>query len=123
MNTTYFVFNAVMRYATKKKFLYLVFTIIVLILLLHPDMNARRTYEFIEKQNILTSLHEETAENFTSTAIADCDYHYIIYDDTTLPATMIDEDLNDGYRIKEGGEYAPNDCKSLFSAAIIVPYR
>ncbi|XP_013173059.1 PREDICTED: beta-1,4-N-acetylgalactosaminyltransferase bre-4-like [Papilio xuthus] len=112
-----------MRYASKKKIFYLVFFTAVLLLLLQPAMKTRRSYEIIEKQNIISSLHEETAENYTSTAIVDCDYHDIIYDETTLPATVIDGDLNEGYRIKEGGEYAPPECKALFSSAIIVPYR
>ncbi|XP_068627788.1 beta-1,4-galactosyltransferase 2-like [Battus philenor] len=112
-----------MRYARKKKYFYLLFIIAVLVLLLHPDMNSRRTYDFIEKQNILNALHEETAENYTSTALVTCDYHDIIYYDVTMPATSIDRDLNESYRIKEGGEYAPVECKASFSSAIIVPYR
>ncbi|CAK1582708.1 unnamed protein product [Parnassius mnemosyne] len=110
-----------MRYATKKKFLYLVFIILVLILLLHGDI-TRKTNVFIEKRKILSVLHDETSENFTSTAIVDCDYYDIIYDDTKLPLNLIDGD-SDIYRIKKGGEYAPTECKARFSTAIVVPYR
>ncbi|CAG4945884.1 unnamed protein product [Parnassius apollo] len=112
-----------MRYATKKKILYLVFVIILIILLLHVDLNARKTNIFIEKRKISSVLHEETSENFTSTALVDCDYNDIIYDDTKLPLNLIDGDLSEVYRIKEGGEYAPTECKARFSTAIVVPYR
>lgn len=112
-----------MRYASKKKIFYLVFFTAVLILLFQPGIKTRRAFEIIERQHIIRSLHEEITENYTSTAIVDCDYRDVIYDDTTLPATITDGDLSDGYRINEGGEYAPPYCKALFSSAIIVPYR
>uniref|UniRef100_A0A2A4JVV5 Galactosyltransferase N-terminal domain-containing protein n=1 Tax=Heliothis virescens TaxID=7102 RepID=A0A2A4JVV5_HELVI len=86
-------------------------------------MNARSSYEFIEKDNILRSLHEATADNFTSSAVLDCDYYDIIHDETTLSISLVDGDLIEGHRIKEGGEYAPSDCKPKYSTAIIVPYR
>lgn len=112
-----------MRYACKKKVLYCIIAAVTLIILLHPDMNARRTYEYIEKENILSNLHEETAENFSNTAILDCDYDDVIRDETTLSVSLVDGDLIEGHKIKEGGEYAPSDCKPKYSTAIIVPYR
>lgn len=113
-----------MRYALKKKIIFFGVVVIVLMILLHPDMNARRRYyEFIEKDSIVDYLHEETAENFTSSAVSDCDYSDVIYDGTTLSISLVDGDLLEGHRIKEGGEYAPQDCKPKFSTAIIVPYR
>ncbi|KAJ8719687.1 hypothetical protein PYW08_011862 [Mythimna loreyi] len=112
-----------MRYAYKKKIIYCGVIVITLIILLHPDMNARRSYEYIEKDDILHSLHEATTENFTSTAILDCDYYDIIHDETTLSISLVDGDLIEGHRIKEGGEYAPSYCKPKYSTAIIVPYR
>nr|XP_021201599.2 beta-1,4-N-acetylgalactosaminyltransferase bre-4 [Helicoverpa armigera] len=112
-----------MRHANKKKVIYCGIIVITLLVLLHPDMNARRSYEFIEKDNILRSLHEATADNFTSSAVLDCDYYDIIHDETTLSISLVDGDLIEGHRIKEGGEYAPSDCKPKYSTAIIVPYR
>ncbi|XP_026493903.1 beta-1,4-galactosyltransferase 1-like [Vanessa tameamea] len=111
------------HYVFKKKVLYCGIFVITLIILLHPDRNARGTYEFIAKKNILNNLLQETALNFSSTAISDCDYYKVIYDDTTLPISIIEEDLVEGHRIKEGGEYAPFDCRPKFSTAIVVPYR
>lgn len=112
-----------MRLAYKKKILYCGISIVALIIFLHPDMNARRSYDFIEKEIIPNNLHEETAGNFTSSAILDCDYHDVLYDDTTLSISIIDGDLIEGHRIREGGEFAPSECKPKFSTAIIVPYR
>ncbi|KAJ8720293.1 hypothetical protein PYW07_012336 [Mythimna separata] len=112
-----------MRYAYKKKIIYCVVIVITLIILLHPDMNARQSYEYIEKDDIIHSLHEATNDNFTSTAILDCDYYDIIHDETTLSISLVDGDLVEGHRIKEGGEYAPSYCKPKYSTAIIVPYR
>ncbi|XP_026730903.1 beta-1,4-galactosyltransferase 2-like isoform X2 [Trichoplusia ni] len=112
-----------MRHAYKKKILYCGVVVITLMILLHPDMNARRSYEYIEKDNIVKNLHEETAANFTSTAIVDCDYYDIIHDETSLSISIVGGDLIEGHKIKEGGEYAPSDCKPKYSTAIIVPYR
>lgn len=110
-------------YGFKRKILYGCFLILTLIILLHPDRNARGTYEFIEKENILSNLQLETADNFSSTAIADCDYYDVINDDTNLPVSIVDGDLIEGHRIKDGGEFAPIECRPKFSTAIIVPYR
>lgn len=112
-----------MRHVFKKKIIYCGVVVIILIILLHPDMNASRSYEYIEKDNILSSLHEATAVNFTSTAVLDCDYNDIIHDETTLSISLIDGDLIEGHKIREGGEYAPSNCKPKYSTAIIVPYR
>ncbi|KOB68432.1 Uncharacterized protein OBRU01_18193 [Operophtera brumata] len=113
----------IMRYALKKKILFFGMVFIVLMIFLHPDINARRSYEYIDKDSILDHLHEETAENFTSSAVSDCDYRDVIYDDTTLSIRLVDDDLVEGHRIRVGGESAPQDCKPKFSTAIIVPYR
>lgn len=112
-----------MRYAFKKKILFFGVVVVALVLFLHPDMNARRSYEYIEKDSILDYLHEETADNFTSSAVIDCDYHDVIYDDTTLSVSLVDGDLVEGHRIREGGEYSPEECKPKFSTAILLPYR
>ncbi|XP_028156546.1 beta-1,4-N-acetylgalactosaminyltransferase bre-4-like [Ostrinia nubilalis] len=112
-----------MRNACKKKVLYCGIIIIVLIIFLHPDMNARRSYEYIEKELIPDTLYEETAVNFTSSAILECDYHDVLFDDTTLSDSLVDGDLIEGHRIREGGEFSPSDCKPKFSTAVIVPYR
>lgn len=112
-----------MRHVYKKKIIYCGVIVITLIILLHPDMNARHSYEYIEKDDIIHSLHEQTADNFTSTAVLNCDYYDIIHDETTLSISLVDGDLIEGHRIKEGGEYAPSHCKPKYSTAIIVPYR
>ncbi|XP_041981303.1 beta-1,4-galactosyltransferase 1-like isoform X2 [Aricia agestis] len=112
-----------MRYGYKKRFLYSGLVVIILIILLHPNKNARRTYEFIKLEKILKNLYEDIGNNFTSTALVDCDYYDIVRDDTTLPISIIDGDLIDGHGIREGGEHAPMDCKPKYSTAIIVPYR
>ncbi|CAH0727096.1 unnamed protein product, partial [Brenthis ino] len=111
------------HYGFKKKILYGGFLLLTFIILLHPDRNAIGTYEFIEKEEILSNLQLETADNFSSTAIADCDYYDVINDDTNLPVSIVDVDLIEGHRIKDGGEYAPIECRPKFSTAIIVPYR
>ncbi|CAH2090440.1 unnamed protein product [Euphydryas editha] len=111
------------HYVFKKKILYCGLFVIILIILLHPDRNARGTYEFITKENILNNLLKETASNFSSRAISDCDYYDIINDETTLPITIAEGDLIEGHRIRDGGEYAPLDCRPKFSTAVIVPYR
>ncbi|CAB3255800.1 unnamed protein product [Arctia plantaginis] len=113
-----------MRHAFKKKILFCgIIVITLIILLIHPETKPPRTYEYIEKGNILSNLLEEVSENFSSTALIDCDYRDIIYDRTTLPISLMDGDLIEGHKIKEGGEYTPSDCKPKFSTAIIVPYR
>lgn len=111
------------HYVFKKKVFYCIFLIIIFIIFLHPDRNARGFYEYIKKENILNNLRQETADNFSSTAIADCDYYDVIYDDTTLPISIVDGDLIEGHKIKDGGEYAPAECRPKYSTAIIVPYR
>lgn len=115
--------SSMMRYAFKKKLLFFGVVIIALMIFLHPDMNARRSYDYIQKDSILDYLHEETAVNFSSSAVIDCDYRDVIYDDTTLSISLVDDDLIEGHRIREGGEYSPQDCRPKFSTAIIVPYR
>ncbi|CAH2248087.1 beta-1,4-galactosyltransferase 1-like [Pararge aegeria] len=111
------------HYALKKKVLYCGVVIVILIILLHPDRNARRSYSYIAKENILNSLRQEIANNFSTTALADCDYYDVIHDDTTLPLSIAEGDLVENHRIREGGEYAPVECRPRFSTAIIVPYR
>ncbi|XP_047997965.1 beta-1,4-galactosyltransferase 3-like [Leguminivora glycinivorella] len=112
-----------MRQVFKKKVLYTAVVIVVLIIFLHPDMNGHLTYEYIEKDDILNNLHYGTAENFSSNALSECEYRDIVFDDTTLSPAIKDGDLVEGHRIKEGGEYAPLECKPRFSTAIVVPYR
>ncbi|XP_023946988.2 beta-1,4-galactosyltransferase 1 [Bicyclus anynana] len=110
-------------YAVKRKVLYCGVVIVILIILLHPDRNGTRNYYYISKENILNCLRPEIANNLSSTALADCDYYDIIHDDTTLPLSIAEGDLVENHRIKEGGEYAPVECRPKFSTAIIVPYR
>ncbi|XP_034832990.1 beta-1,4-galactosyltransferase 1-like isoform X1 [Maniola hyperantus] len=112
-----------MHYALKKIILYCVVVVVILIILLHPDRNARRSYSYIAKENILNSLRHEIANNFSSTALAECDYYDVVHDETTLPLSIADGDLIENHRIREGGEYAPVECRPKFSTAIIVPYR
>lgn len=117
-------FHKVMRhYVFKKKILFYGLFVFTFIILLHPDRNARGTYEFIAKENIFHNLLKETATNFSSTVISDCDYYDVINDESTLPINIVEGDLIEGHRIKDGGEYAPLDCKPKFSTAVIVPYR
>lgn len=116
--------HSVMRhYAVKKKVLYCGAVIVILIILLHPDRNARRTYTFIAQENVLKSLRQEIGNNFSSTVIAECDYYDVVHDGSTLPLSIAEGDLVENHRIREGGEYAPADCRPKFSTAIIVPYR
>ncbi|KAJ0176051.1 hypothetical protein K1T71_008225 [Dendrolimus kikuchii] len=112
-----------MRYCYKRRLLYCGIIIIVLVIILHLNNSSQRTYDYVEKENILNNLHEEIATNFTSSAIVDCDYYEIIHDESTFSLTLIDGDLVEGHNIREGGEYAPQDCKPKYSTAIIVPYR
>lgn len=112
-----------MRHGWKKKIVFCGSLVIFLLIILHPDMNVRGNYEYIEKDVIVHNLHEETAANFTSSAVLNCDYRDVIFDDTTLSLSLADGDLIENHKIKEGGEYAPSDCKPKFSTAIIVPYR
>ncbi|XP_063385071.1 beta-1,4-galactosyltransferase 3 [Cydia fagiglandana] len=112
-----------MRHVFKKKVLYAGVVVIVLIIFLHPDMCGHRTYEYIEKDDILDNLYYGTAENFSSNALSDCEYRDIVFDETTLSPGIKDGDLVEGHRIKDGGEYAPLECKPKFSTAIVVPYR
>ncbi|CAG9788386.1 unnamed protein product [Diatraea saccharalis] len=112
-----------MRHAFKKKIIYCGLIVIALIIFLHPNMNGRRTYDYIEKNNIMVNLHDRIAQNFTSTAIMDCDYRDILFDVTTMSVSLMDGDLIEGHKIKDGGEFYPSECKPKFSTAIIVPYR
>ncbi|XP_030036702.2 beta-1,4-N-acetylgalactosaminyltransferase bre-4-like isoform X2 [Manduca sexta] len=112
-----------MRHPYRKKIIYCGLVIIILIIFLHPDMNGHGTYDFIAKEDILRNLHAETAVNFTSSAVIDCEYYDILSDDTTLSQSLVDGDLVEGHGIREGGEYAPQECKPKYSTAIIVPYR
>ncbi|XP_049875176.1 beta-1,4-galactosyltransferase 1-like [Pectinophora gossypiella] len=112
-----------MRMSYKKKVFYIGLFIIILIIFMHPDMQGVRSYEFIAKEKIISSLHEELATNFTSSAISNCEYYANVYDETVLSPTLVDGDLVESHKIKEGGEYAPVECKPKYSTAIIVPYR
>ncbi|XP_059062878.1 beta-1,4-galactosyltransferase 1-like [Achroia grisella] len=112
-----------MRYAYKRNIIFCGIVIVILIIFLHPDMNGRGSYEYIEKDDILNSLLEETAENFSSVAVLHCEYRNLIFDDTTLSISLVDGDLVEGHKIKDGGEYTPSECKPKFSTAIIIPYR
>lgn len=112
-----------MRYAYKKKILWCGLVVILLVIFLHCNMNARRSYDYIEKNEIVSNLHGVTAKNFSSKAVVYCDYRDVIFDETTLPISLVDGDLVEGHRIREGGEYAPSECKPKYSTAVIVPYR
>lgn len=112
-----------MRFVNKKRVLLFGVTVVAVIMLLHPNFNGHRSYEYIAKENILSSLHEETAENFSSSAVVECDYRDLIYGETSFSISLGDGDLMEGHRIRDGGEYAPHECRPKFSAAIIVPYR
>lgn len=112
-----------MRRPYRKKIFCSAIILITLIILLHPDMKGYRNYEHIDNTDILRNLHEKTAENFTSSVVEDCVYSDIINDQTTLSPNLVDGDLIEGHGIRDGGEYAPQDCKPKFSTAIIVPYR
>ncbi|CAG9583289.1 unnamed protein product [Danaus chrysippus] len=110
-------------YGIKKKILYSGLIVFLFIILLHPSRNAKGTYEFIERDNILSNLLYDTAENFSSTAIVDCDYYNVVNDDSTLSISIADGDLIENHRIKDGGEYVPVECRPSLSTAIIIPYR
>lgn len=86
-------------------------------------MHGRPSYDYIETEDIMANLHIEVASNFSSSAITDCDYRDTIVDETVLAPSLVDGDLIEGHRIKEGGEYAPHECKAKFSTAVIVPFR
>lgn len=111
-----------MYHVNKKKILVFVAAVGIIFLFLYPNNIGREEYDYIMKENIMNSLHEKLTENFTSNAIIDCDYYDILRDDTALPVSLVDGDLEEGHRIREGGEYSP-ECKPKFSSAIIVPYR
>lgn len=106
-----------------KKLLYIGVAVFILLILLHPDMHGRPSYDYIQTEDILGNLHVEVASNFSSNAIADCDYRDTIVDETVLTPSLGDGDLIEGHGIREGGEYAPHNCKAKFSTAVIVPFR
>lgn len=113
-----------MRNVSKKKILYGAVVMIVLIVLLHPEMNGRRSYEYIPKEDILDNLYYAVSKSFKlNNSTTECDYRDIVFDDTTLSPSLKDGDLVDGHKIKAGGEYSPSECKPKFSTAIVVPYR
>lgn len=113
-----------MRYYFKKKLLYSFIIVIIVFTILHVINNdGQQIYDNIETDNILKNLCEEPAINFTSSAMIECNYYDIIHDDTTFSLAVIDGDLVEGHNIREGGEYAPQDCKPKYSTAIIVSYR
>lgn len=112
-----------MRHTYKKKVLFIGVVVFILLILLHPDMHGRPSYDYIQTEDIFANLHIEVASNFSSSAIADCDYRYTIVDDTVLTPNLVDGDLIEGHSIREGGEYAPQNCKAKFSTAVIVPFR
>ncbi|CAK1543167.1 unnamed protein product [Leptosia nina] len=112
-----------MFHINKKKILLYCGIIGIILLFLYPNNISKEKYDYITKENILYSLHEKLTENFTSNAITACDYYDIVNDDTSLSISLVDGDLEEGHKIKEGGEYAPSECKPKFSTAIIVPYR
>lgn len=112
-----------MRYSFRKKFVFIGVAVLILLILLHPDMHGRPSYEYIRTEDILANLHSEVSSNFSSSAISDCDYRDTIADETVLTPSLIDSDLIEGHRIREGGEYAPHNCKAKFSTAVIVPFR
>ncbi|CAH4036765.1 unnamed protein product [Pieris brassicae] len=111
-----------MFHINKKKILVVSAAIAVILFFLHPSNSSKEEYDYIMKENIMNSLHEKLTVNFTSAAIVDCDYYDILHDDTALPVTLVDGDLEEGHKIREGGEFIP-ECKPKFSVAIIVPYR
>lgn len=110
-------------YGIKKKILYCGLIVLLFFILLHPSRNAKGTYEFIEREQILSNLLYDTAENFSSTAIVECDYYNVVYDDSTLSISIADGDLVENHRVKDGGEYVPVECRPSLSTAIIIPYR
>lgn len=112
-----------MRHSYRKKVLFIGVAVFILLILLHPDMHGRSSYDYIQTEDILANLHIEVASNFSSSAIADCDYRDTIVDETVLTPSLVDADLIAGHRIREGGEYAPHNCKAKFSTAVIVPFR
>ncbi|KAI8432304.1 hypothetical protein MSG28_004724 [Choristoneura fumiferana] len=113
-----------MRNVPKKKIIYGAVVVIFLIVLLHPDMNGRRSYEYIPKEAILDNLYYAVTKSFKlNNSTNECDYRDIVFDDTTLSPSLKDGDLDDGHKIRAGGECAPLECRPKFSTAIVVPYR
>ncbi|XP_050677507.1 beta-1,4-galactosyltransferase 1-like [Leptidea sinapis] len=112
-----------MRHVSKKKAVCFGLVAGSLILFLRPNNMPRQNYEYIKKESILESLKVAQGFNFSSTALANCDYYDVVNDDTSLMVGDLDGDLEEGHKIKEGGEYAPLECKPKYSTAIIVPYR
>ncbi|XP_045499957.1 beta-1,4-galactosyltransferase 1-like [Colias croceus] len=112
-----------MYHFNKKKILFCCTVVGLLLLFFHSNNVSRKKYDYIMKENIISSLHVGTSENYTSTAYVECEYYDVIYDETSLPVSLVDADLEEIHKIKEGGEYAPSECKPKYSTAIIVPYR
>lgn len=112
-----------MRHSYRKKVFFIGVAVFILLILLHPDMHGRPSYDYIRTEDILGNLHSEVASNFSSSALTDCDYGDTIVDETILTPSLVDGDLIVGHMIREGGEYAPHNCKAKFSTAVIVPFR
>lgn len=86
-------------------------------------------YNYIKRHEILDNLLEQTVNNSTliqkSAKYTNriCDYAPIINENSYLYKKPYITAIIDPGEIKLGGEYAPDHCKPLYSAAIIIPYR
>lgn len=110
----------------KRRCLYVLLTVTLITYVCLPDSDDDGLeMPFIDEKDILRKSHEETSKNLTLSWSfpLTCDYQEVLRDDTVLSPSLIEADLVEGHRIKEGGEYAPYNCKPKFSVALIIPYR
>ncbi|KAJ2951457.1 hypothetical protein O0L34_g13609 [Tuta absoluta] len=119
-----FSFVKILRLRTgQHRICIVVLIVITLFIYLRRTDDIHYSYDYITKDHIIENLHEELAANFTSSAVADCEYQEKVNDETSLSPSLVDGDLDENHKIKDGGEYAPDTCRPKYSTAIIVPYR
>lgn len=80
-------------------------------------------YKFIPEEDLLESYVQKTTANISQMPGPKCDYYDITKENIFMYKKQYKSDIFDSSEIRLGGEYYPEDCVSLFSAAIVVPYR
>ncbi|XP_048483179.1 beta-1,4-galactosyltransferase 4 [Plutella xylostella] len=80
------------------------------------------SYVELKREDMLQNLVEVTSKNLTSYAYEECEYRSVVLESAVLsPSAEAGWSLGRG--VRDGGVYAPSECRPKYSVAVIVPYR
>jgi hypothetical protein len=80
-------------------------------------------YENLKHDDIFDNLLKKTSRNSNIIDKINCNYDELFEKNQFFYKDPFSSELLNEAEIKQGGEYWPENCNTLFSVAIIVPYR